>query len=1367
MRQGQIKFKNGNYREAIKEFKQALNYKLEDTVAWVFLSNAYSSLQEYDNMLESMRNIIKYNSKIKDENDMFYALPPIAKNINKIIELCTDAIKNPAEFKGEWLLVGSYFLTKKEYNKAKIAYLEVIKQHPDNPLAKFSLASLYFKIDHLNEALELIDEILDNYPYILHALVLKAKILAKMEDIENAMSLCDSILQEDPLMELAINLKIELQEKKGESTLNDLNPMEIYENVEIRKDQKDFIMELEKENKKPIKPLAWAEMELGATSGFVVRAGYITELNLAYIFSLPPSIRNLKYLKSLIMPHRMDPKGLPDGIDELKNIEYLLYQNSLTLPIISQGAKPKINTLTEKICKLESLKKLNIRDSYGITHLPKCLANLPHLEEINMGNCHLLTHIPDIIKVHFRPVGDDFHLKLIRRPPSFNNPDQGWEGSKFSKTPKNKASVDDEVKIFIDDPRLHPKEAIFLNELWRESYTKHQLKQMEENLKRIPKTQRKRLFRNAGATYIIRDGYVRELIIKSIGPNKKVPLSILNLTMLEKLKINSHQPYSLPENIGNLINLKELELHNVINLPSSISKLRNLEKLIISGKIVSLNFSGLINLRELKIISGGSIIFEGFETLNLLRSLIVYYPNTELLLKVSELASLESLELSYIKSQEVPESIGTLKALKCLKILNSFELKKLPKTLENLTNLHILIINNCSLAHFPFSIRNFPSLHTLSLKDCKLKTLPLGMKYLRNISNIDINNNPIDPKTILNNLNKQVIDKEEAIYQLSYLIKGWNTQYPEYYGQEDFEYKPDNVKKESIKALLHIAQESNIEESLLNDLRNNLNELLCDKDPEIRSFLFMKILEIYPSFIDDTLQILIKNELSHLNLKLIYYYLKDQIEKELLFKKLLIRLSKAFRVIPKEAGGLFEIFSILIIEDHSKLFDEAIYSSYSFDFIQDLEKTDFGYVVDNDKVIGLTLKGFGLHKIPEGIKYFKKLQYLDLQDNYISEIPTWVVEIPNLIYLNLKRNNLSSISLSLSEKEKKIKLNISQNPIRRVSEAIYNSYYEEYMKKAAIHESDAKALSIISYIFGKKLSIYWKEESNYIENRSNYFEINDEGRVVSLILNNLDYSIMTDFPQEIVALEKLERLQISTGYNLANLANNLSELKNLTYLNLKDNNLRSIPEELFKIESLKELILSGNLIEVISDSIRKLENLNNLDLSYNSISELPLAIFEMKNLIKLSLMGNKIKNLSDSIENLNSLKELYLGYNKLNYIPETICSLSSLEILSISYNNLTFLPKKLGNLTKLRILNVSGNLMSYLPSNFCSLTSLENLDLSDNKLELIPDCIASLPALKRFNLSYNEMDAPSPIINSIRGIIFKRKRNPEYDYMFY
>ena len=1372
MKNGILKLKKGAYQEAIVELKQALNYKLDDIMGWLVLSNCYYQLEEYDKMLECSRNIIKYNSKIKEPRDIFYSLPSTIENLETLKKKFALAIKNPEEYKGEWGEVGGFYQHEKEYEKALFAFEKAVKEHPHNPIFQMNIASAFLESEQYDKALESINLLVESFPYLLHGLVLKAKILIKKRELDQALSICEFILKEDPLMEPAVKLKAELQKMKGLPSIEDDNPLEIYENVEVRKNQKEFLVELEKLNHKPIKVLAYAKMELSVQSGFVVRAGYVVELNLTFIQNVPASIRNLKHLKALLMPHRMDRGGIPEGIEELQELEYFMYQNmGIGVAPLSRGVEPKYNPFTDVVCKLKNLRVLNIRDTYDITHLPECLATLPHLEEINIGNCHVLTNVPDLIKVHFKPTGDNFRLKLLRRPPNHKNPEDGWEGSKFSKIPtkveeRGLIGEEGEMKIY-DDTSIHPKELIFLNQLIEEMASLQQIYRLRKMYSEIKPKQIKDNLRNFGLKYVVQDGFIRELTIAGSRNFKKLPNTIRNLTLLEKLTIGpGARIQTLPETFGTLKNLKELWIQSIEEVPSSINQLKNLEVLTLNCTKPPPNLTELRKLYKFILISREFGEIKGLDTLESLQHLEIYNADAIFVSKLAQIPKLKQLKITEFYGNHLPDEIGLHQFLTGLTLRKCYKLETLPKGLENLHNLKSLIIEySPQLAHFPLATKSFPFLETLSLKGCKFEMLPLGMKLLENLNIIEVYNNPINPNRILEEREKGEIDDEEAIYQFGYLIKGWKQSHHfEYYGQEDFEQKVDTVKQDSILGLIKIIQLKNFKKELLEEVIRILTEALQDSDPIFRFFVAKKLLEHFPSVSASALQSLIKTENSHLNLKNIYYILKSESKHEDNMKLLLSRLSRAYNVVPIEAGALFELFSQLIILDHVKAFDDRAYSTLGFNSLKENELGQ-AYTFEDDHVVSLTLRGIGLKIIPEPIQVFKNLESLDLQDNSIQKIPKWIGDISRLRNLNLRKNEISSISPLILDKKPNLSIKLMQNPISKVLESQYSSFLSFYLEEGIL-KNDAIALSKISYIIGSKLSAYSIEEEALVQKEANYFVVNGEGRVRSLVLNSITHIKLRDLPNSIFSLDKLEFLEISNTYSLNKISSEITSLKNLKILYLKYNDFQLIPQEVLKLSSLEELNISGNKIQEIPSSIKNLTRLKFLDLSNNILMKIPESLFDMLSLNNLLLMGNNIKEVPPLIGNLENLKELNLAFNELKAIPKEITFLKSLEVLSLANNTLTSLPPNMEVISNLKVLNISQNKISELPSSICNMKFLEDLDVSENQLEFVQDCIANIPRLRRFNLSYNLMDAPSPVLHSIKGIIFNRKRNPEYDYIF-
>lgn len=67
-------------------------------------------------------------------------------------------------------------------------------------------------------------------------------------------------------------------------------------------------------------------------------------------------------------------------------------------------------------------------------------------------------------------------------------------------------------------------------------------------------------------------------------------------------------------------------------------------------------------------------------------------------------------------------------------------------------------------------------------------------------------------------------------------------------------------------------------------------------------------------------------------------------------------------------------------------------------------------------------------------------------------------------------------------------------------------------------------------------------------------------------------------------------------------------------MDLFDNELTQIPQEIGKLESLRELYLGENNITSLPESIKNLQSLKILCLNYNPIKALPEWLSECKNL---------------------------------------------------------------------------------------------------------------------------------------------------------
>lgn len=128
-----------------------------------------------------------------------------------------------------------------------------------------------------------------------------------------------------------------------------------------------------------------------------------------------------------------------------------------------------------------------------------------------------------------------------------------------------------------------------------------------------------------------------------------------------------------------------------------------------------------------------------------------------------------------------------------------------------------------------------------------------------------------------------------------------------------------------------------------------------------------------------------------------------------------------------------EKFKIKTLEDEINMEIPAVYELRS-----EFYPKSIGFIYKNDQISGLSLYYYDLEKIPQTIRAFEALEFLDLSGNKLSTLPDWIKDFENLKYLNLLANKLKNLPDEIGDLKNLEYLNLSFNNLKTLPDTISN-----------------------------------------------------------------------------------------------------------------------------------------------------------------------------------------------------------------------------------------------------------------------------------------------------------------------------------------
>ena len=245
---------------------------------------------------------------------------------------------------------------------------------------------------------------------------------------------------------------------------------------------------------------------------------------------------------------------------------------------------------------------------------------------------------------------------------------------------------------------------------------------------------------------------------------------------------------------------------------------------------------------------------------------------------------------------------------------------------------------------------------------------------------------------------------------------------------------------------------------------------------------------------------------------------------------------------------------------------------------------------------------------------------------------------------------------------------------------------------------------------------------------------------------DLGFCGLTTLPEELFELEWLEELIIANHWFEWQVDTQSWDIKQSQNKGAQ-NQIDAIPYQIRKLTKLIVLIAAGNKILDLKP-LSELLQLQTLDLSSNQISDVkPLSgLLQLK---KLDLVDNQISDVKP-LSGLLQLQRLLLGSNQISDL-KPLSGLLQLQRLLLGSNQISDL-KPLSGLLQLQTLDLQNNRISNVKP-LSGLLQLQTLDLQDNRIsdlkplsslieKGLPVSLEKYDSLEKINLHNNPLETP-------------------------
>ncbi|KAJ8376445.1 hypothetical protein SKAU_G00070250 [Synaphobranchus kaupii] len=374
-----------------------------------------------------------------------------------------------------------------------------------------------------------------------------------------------------------------------------------------------------------------------------------------------------------------------------------------------------------------------------------------------------------------------------------------------------------------------------------------------------------------------------------------------------------------------------------------------------------------------------------------------------------------------------------------------------------------------------------------------------------------------------------------------------------------------------------------------------------------------------------------------------------------------------------------------------------------------------------------------LEELPEGVGQLTNVDDIDLSNNELTTLPESLGNLTNLLKLNLSYNNLKSLPVGISSLRSLKLLDCTCNQLESVPPVLANmasleQLYLRHNKLCCLPEfPSCRALKEL-HLGNNRIEVLGAEHLSHLSALS-VLELRDN-KVKSL-------------PDDIILLQDLERLDLANN-DISSLPCALGNMPKLKILALEGNPLRAIRRDLLTKGTNEILKYLRSRIEESPDDLHKDAPQTAMTLP----SQAKINVQAIRSLKALNYCEKQEASIPDEVFDMvdsSPITSVNFSKNLLTALPPRIVELKdTLSDINLGFNKLTNIPADLSVLKWLVQIDLRRNLLTSLPSELEALKNLRTIILSFNRFKVFPDVLYrlySLDAILMCNNQVNNIDA--------------------------